>query len=163
LVNLLQSAVETLLFYHPAVWWLSRQVRTEREHCCDDLAVSVCDRLVYVSALADLAALSALAPRPLALAASDGSLPPRGQRLLGGGRPPRSSSSIAALLIAAVVVVISGVELGPWSPRSVDAAALPQTAAAPVAVAAFGRQMPVTAETPVVAPASSTAPSANAS
>ena len=58
LVNLLQSVVETLLFYHPAVWWVSAHVRAEREHCCDDLAVAVCDRLVYVTALADLAAMT---------------------------------------------------------------------------------------------------------
>src|SRR5919108_1365571 len=42
LVNLLQSAIETLLFYHPAVWWVSRRVREEREHCCDDVAVGAC-------------------------------------------------------------------------------------------------------------------------
>ena len=41
LINLLQSLIETLLFYHPAVWWVSRQIRREREHCCDDLAVAV--------------------------------------------------------------------------------------------------------------------------
>lgn len=40
LVNLLQTTIETLLFYHPAVWWVSRQVRQEREHCCDDLAAA---------------------------------------------------------------------------------------------------------------------------
>src|SRR5206468_4100467 len=34
-VNLLQIAVETLLFYHPGVWWISRRIRTDREHCCD--------------------------------------------------------------------------------------------------------------------------------
>ena len=39
LVNVLQNAAETLLFYHPAVWWLSNRVRAEREHCCDDVAV----------------------------------------------------------------------------------------------------------------------------
>jgi beta-lactamase regulating signal transducer with metallopeptidase domain len=55
LVNLLQTLVETLLFYHPAVWWLSRRIRAEREHCCDDLAVSLCgDPIAYASALADL-------------------------------------------------------------------------------------------------------------
>ena len=43
LVNLLQSVAEALLFYHPAVWWLSHRVRADRELCCDDLAVSVCD------------------------------------------------------------------------------------------------------------------------
>ena len=58
LVNLLQSTVEALLFYHPAVWWLSRRIRAERELCCDDLAIGVCDRLVYATALTDLASLS---------------------------------------------------------------------------------------------------------
>jgi hypothetical protein len=52
LVNLLQTIVETLLFYHPAVWWLSHRIRIEREHCCDDLAASVCgDRVSYAKAL----------------------------------------------------------------------------------------------------------------
>src|SRR5207248_10932295 len=36
LVNMLQSAVETVLFFHPAVWWISRRIREERELCCDD-------------------------------------------------------------------------------------------------------------------------------
>jgi TRAP-type C4-dicarboxylate transport system substrate-binding protein/beta-lactamase regulating signal transducer with metallopeptidase domain len=56
LVNLLQSVIETLLFYHPAVWWVSRQIRKEREHCCDDLAVNVCggDKQSYARTLADL-------------------------------------------------------------------------------------------------------------
>ena len=41
LINLLQTIVETLLFYHSAVWWVSRRIRIERENCCDDVAVSV--------------------------------------------------------------------------------------------------------------------------
>src|SRR6266700_8429858 len=58
LVNLLQTLVETLLFYHPAVWWLSRRIRIERENCCDDLAVSLCgDPVAYATALADLESL----------------------------------------------------------------------------------------------------------
>src|SRR5437870_3197950 len=52
LVNLLQAVVETLLFYHPAVWWVSARVREERERCCDDLAVAACgDVRVYATAL----------------------------------------------------------------------------------------------------------------
>ncbi|SDK38080.1 Signal transducer regulating beta-lactamase production, contains metallopeptidase domain [Catalinimonas alkaloidigena] len=43
LINLFQSFVEILMFYHPAVWWLSREIRNEREHCCDDWAVTACD------------------------------------------------------------------------------------------------------------------------
>ncbi|QJD78578.1 M56 family metallopeptidase [Spirosoma rhododendri] len=41
-VNLLQSIIEVLYFFHPALWWLSARVREEREHCCDDLAVQLC-------------------------------------------------------------------------------------------------------------------------
>jgi beta-lactamase regulating signal transducer with metallopeptidase domain len=50
--NLLQTMVETLFFFHPAVWWISRRVREERELCCDDAAVKRCsDPAVYASAL----------------------------------------------------------------------------------------------------------------
>ena len=42
LINVLQGVAEAALFYHPAVWWISRQVREERERCCDDIAVAVC-------------------------------------------------------------------------------------------------------------------------
>lgn len=50
--NVLQTAVETLFFFHPAIWWLSRQTRIEREHCCDDLAASLfADPMGYADAL----------------------------------------------------------------------------------------------------------------
>ena len=55
-VNLLQRIVETLLFYHPAVWWLSRRLRIERELCADELAVAATGkRLVYAQALEQVA------------------------------------------------------------------------------------------------------------
>jgi len=83
LVNLLQTAVETLLFYHPAVWWLSRRVRQEREHSCDDLAVEVCgDAVAYAGALARLEELRGAISEP-ALAATGGDLLARIQRLTG--------------------------------------------------------------------------------
>src|SRR6266404_3813300 len=51
-VNLFQIAVETLLFYHPAVWWVSQRIRAERENCCDDEAISICgDAVIYARAL----------------------------------------------------------------------------------------------------------------
>ena len=54
-MNVLQTLVETLLFYHPAVWWLSNRIRAEREHCCDAIAVAVCgDPVGYAQALAEL-------------------------------------------------------------------------------------------------------------
>ena len=50
--NLIQTMVETLLFFHPAVWWLGRRLRQQRELCCDDVAVQSCaDPLVYATAL----------------------------------------------------------------------------------------------------------------
>ncbi|WP_207433567.1 M56 family metallopeptidase [Sabulibacter ruber] len=55
LLNLFQSVVETLFFFHPAVWWMSDCIRTEREHACDDLALSLCgDSLTYAYALTNL-------------------------------------------------------------------------------------------------------------
>jgi beta-lactamase regulating signal transducer with metallopeptidase domain len=109
LVNLLQSAVETMLFYHPAVWWVSRRVRVEREHCCDDLALSVCDRLVYATALSDLAALSA--PPRVALAATDGSLLQRVRRILAGEDAEAHGSGwlpvLAVVILASLIVPAS--------------------------------------------------------
>ena len=50
--NLIQTMAETLLFFHPAVWWLGRRLREQRELCCDDVAVQSCaDPLVYATAL----------------------------------------------------------------------------------------------------------------
>jgi beta-lactamase regulating signal transducer with metallopeptidase domain len=51
-VNVFQICVETLLFYHPAVWWLNQRIRAEREHCCDDIAIALCGNTVeYARAL----------------------------------------------------------------------------------------------------------------
>lgn len=53
--NLLQTVVETLFFFHPAVWYVSRRVRQEREFCCDDAVVARCsDPSIYASALVRL-------------------------------------------------------------------------------------------------------------
>ncbi len=101
LVNLFQTAVETLLFYHPAVWWVSAQVRRERENCCDDLVVTVCgDRLGYARALVELEELRSATPR-LALAATGGSLADRVRRLVGvPGRPSRRPWAAGLLALA---------------------------------------------------------------
>lgn len=104
LVNLLQSAVETLLFYHPAVWFISRRMRIDREHCCDDLAVHVCDRVVYATALSDLAAM-ATTPR-VALAATDGPLLQRVRRIL--GQPAEGHDGASGWLSVCMVVLLVG-------------------------------------------------------
>jgi VWFA-related protein len=87
LVNILQSMAEALLFYHPAVWWVSNQIRVERESCCDDLAVEACgDVLAYATALADLDAYRRARLR-LAQAADGGPLLHRIRRLVGEAEP----------------------------------------------------------------------------
>lgn len=81
-VNLFQIAAETMLFYHPAVWWVSRLIRTERENCCDDVAVSVCGNPGdYARALTVMEGWR-MSPA-LVLAVNSGSLRSRVGRLLG--------------------------------------------------------------------------------
>jgi beta-lactamase regulating signal transducer with metallopeptidase domain len=108
LVNLLQAVVETLLFYHPAVWWLSRRIRTERENCCDDLAVSLCgDPVAYAAALAELEGLRS-STRALVLAATGGSLLQRVKRLLGApSHAGRAPGWLAAGLAVLVLTMLS--------------------------------------------------------
>lgn len=70
-VNLFQGLVETLLFYHPAVWWLSRQVRRERELCCDELAVAVTQNsLRYAEMLEQVSRMRFQRTSPLAMTIS---------------------------------------------------------------------------------------------
>lgn len=93
LVNALQIVIETVLFYHPAVWWISRRIRSERELCCDDLALTVIgDRVTYGRMLLALEELRHV-PSPL-LAATGGDLVQRIRRLLpaeaGAVEGPRS-------------------------------------------------------------------------
>jgi beta-lactamase regulating signal transducer with metallopeptidase domain len=81
-VNLFQIAAETLLFYHPAVWWVSKRIRAERENCCDDVVISICGNAVeYARALATMAEWQS-APA-LAMAANRSPLAERVARLLG--------------------------------------------------------------------------------
>ncbi len=113
LVNLAQTVVETLLFYHPAVWWVSRQVRETREHCCDDLAVTICgSRAGYVHALLGLEELRSddlrTSAGALALGATGGSLLSRARRLLLQTEAQPGSPLLAAGVIALTVVAVAG-------------------------------------------------------
>lgn len=114
-VNLLQSAMEVLYFFHPALWWLSARVREEREHCCDDLAVRAIggDGRILAQALAHVEELRLaqinLANQPalaMALATKRQQLLHRVRRML--GVPTRSfvsNSSLAGLTLATLLLV----------------------------------------------------------
>ena len=109
LVNWMQLIVETLLFYHPAVWWISSRIRHERELCCDDLAVSACaGPMCYARALTSLEKMRAGAPA-LALGSTDGPLFYRIQRIVGATAEqcgPSRASGIVALSLALLCLVI---------------------------------------------------------
>jgi len=111
-VNLLQSVVEVLYFFHPALWWLSARVREEREHCCDDLSVQTIggDGLTLAQALAHVEELRLTQLTSPALAMALGSkrqlLLHRVRRMLGvPTRPYISNGSLAGLTLATLVLL----------------------------------------------------------
>ena len=111
LVNMIQAAMETLFFFNPAIWWLSRQIRIEREDCCDEAAIlRTGNRLRYARALANLEELrmfqtsfgSAITGTPLSR---------RIQRITGATRPRLYSSTLSfsgLLLIIAIIALLVG-------------------------------------------------------
>jgi TonB family protein len=110
LVNLLQMLVEALLFYHPAVWWVSGRIRHERELCCDDVAVRACgDAVCYARALTSLERLRAQAPA-LAMGSTSGRLLYRIERLMGAAPQEQSPArwpGIVALAAGLVCVALT--------------------------------------------------------
>jgi len=95
LINLVQMLAETLLFYHPAVWWTSKRIRVERELCCDDLAVRFSgNALRYARALTRLEKLRLTTP-DVAMASTGGPLLYRIQRVAGIGAKEYGASRLS--------------------------------------------------------------------
>jgi beta-lactamase regulating signal transducer with metallopeptidase domain/HEAT repeat protein len=82
-MNLLQTVFETLFFFHPAMWWLSRRMRDEREQACDELAVAVCGDPYFYSRVLLTVEEWRSARISFAPAATGGSLTRRVQKLIG--------------------------------------------------------------------------------
>ena len=135
LVNFLQTLVETLLFFHPAVLWISKQMRNEREYCSDDIAVQHCgDAVAYAHTLADTASLCTKSHNhtipDMAMAASGGDLKQRVVRLVDHHCTPKNNISkwFASATIVFSVVLLSSKQLltiplldtlhnkSPWNP-----------------------------------------------
>ncbi len=143
-VNLFQVAVESLLFYHPAVWWLGKRIREERENCCDDRAVAICGSAVtYAHALACLAE-SRVAPQ-LAMAVNRGPLAARVARLLGidkssGARHGANLSvgvlCLSAALLAGSALVGAAHVVRTQAPPRPEAPVAPASAPAPASARA---------------------------
>ena len=107
LVNLLQNAVEAVLFYHPVVWWLSHRIRVEREQIADQLAAEVeCAPRRLALALAELSELQRSAPAlHLLQAAQGGHLMSRIERLV---RPASRSHPVARIVFPLLGVLAAG-------------------------------------------------------
>ena len=109
-VNIAQTLAEALLFFHPAVWWMSARIREEREHCCDDIAVDVCaEPVVYASALAEIASWRRR-DLVLSLGAADGALLARVRRILHEpeAHTLRAGTGSIALALALAILVTAG-------------------------------------------------------
>lgn len=107
LINMLQSFVEVIFFFHPAIWWLSEKVRAEREHCCDDIALAVCgDKMSLAHALVKVAEWQATPGLAMAFASKKPLLLHRVQRVLGlNPKPVRTFSSLPAMIFAIGLVI----------------------------------------------------------
>lgn len=115
LFNLIQAVLETLLFYHPATWWVSQRIRIEREHCCDDLAArTLGDQILYARALASLESLR-VAPVP-ALAVTGSGLLVRVRRLLGMPHVNPHPLSLPGGLLLALCALLGPATLGQYAP-----------------------------------------------
>jgi TonB family protein len=107
LFNLLQLMVETLFFYHPAIRWMSRQLRQEREHCCDDLVVARCQQpVLYARALASLESLRSPSP-VIVMAATGGDLVHRVRRIVRRELPRNYAGFAQMALLLGVALVVS--------------------------------------------------------
>ena len=110
--NGLQCLAESLMFFHPAAWWLGRRIRQEREHACDDLAVVACgDAIVLAEALATLECQRRVPSPHLVLAAQGGSLMQRITRLLSASPARARWGARAALGLLALAGVALAVQI----------------------------------------------------
>jgi uncharacterized protein (TIGR03435 family) len=110
-INVLQGVVEALLFYHPAVWWISGHIRAERELACDDVTLSLTgDAVSYARALAELEFASTGRMR-VAMAASAGSLAHRIARLLGQPLPRHRGVFGSGVVVLTVLLSVTAFAL----------------------------------------------------
>lgn len=107
-INILQSIVEILFFYHPAVWYISKHIENERENCCDDIAVATTgDSLTYIKALTNLASMKTTNLSPaLAVTGRKGSLFQRVSRIAQNTNLIKKHT-VSPKLTAAMIVIMS--------------------------------------------------------
>lgn len=106
LINILQGIIEVILFYHPLIWWLSHKIRTEREHCCDDMAIQISqDKLAYAKALTSLTAIQINHPTlAMAFSGNNNELTTRIKRLF--MQPKRKNLAVEGVTVGLLALGI---------------------------------------------------------
>lgn len=113
LINIFQSFVEILFFYHPATWFISAQVRDERENCCDDYAVNICgDRLALAKALTQVATFQQQPRLAMAFGAKRQTFMDRIKRIVGINDTKPMSYGNWAVFVGMVMIIAAGVAYG---------------------------------------------------
>jgi beta-lactamase regulating signal transducer with metallopeptidase domain len=113
LCNLLQTAIECLFFFHPAVWWMSRRIRDLREVCCDEIAARTCaDPEIYAEALLQMEEQRAKHLQlAVALHGKGGTLLNRIRRVM--GERTMEYGSMSVVRVAAAGLVVAGLVVAP--------------------------------------------------
>ncbi|WP_180977584.1 M56 family metallopeptidase [Janthinobacterium sp. ROICE36] len=109
LINLLQSVVEALLFFHPVVWWLSARMRAEREQVADALAAQALHDPQQLATALHALSLHAAAPQRsgLLISARGGALLTRIERLMAPGSDAAGwKLAVPALLLACATLLL---------------------------------------------------------
>ena len=111
LINIMQSIMEALFFYHPVVWIISENVRLEREKCCDDYTIKVCGKVsLYARALAWLSELQITATIPsVAITGNKKNIVHRVERLINNKKMKTNTTErlIAGLVLVTSVLVLT--------------------------------------------------------
>lgn len=113
--NLMQRLIESVLFFHPVVWWMRRQIGIERENCCDDLAAGEHDKVQYAAALLQMAELCLgtghmQSSRVAAMSAAGESSTHFGfrvRRMLGATDTPRVRATWQGAVLLGVTLLVS--------------------------------------------------------
>ena len=104
--NLIQSVIEIIYFFNPAIYWISKQIRTERENCCDDLAMKHCsDSVNLAKGLYNLQKMQIDVPKPMMAAVNNGDLLSRIKRII--GKENNMTRSYTGFIASVIVIFLA--------------------------------------------------------
>ncbi|MCS6820451.1 MAG: M56 family metallopeptidase [Microscillaceae bacterium] len=122
LVNLLQSLIEIVLFFNPFVWWVNQLIRTERENCCDDIAIKLTgDTLTFAKTLATLEEIRQVQPRHvMAFLGQRNRLPQRIKRILYQTHPKTTFGEGFVAAVIALCFFLSASLYAQYQPKKIE-------------------------------------------